>query len=989
MNDMRKLIASVAMILIAVFIRSSIVAETQPILISGTVSDVLTKISIRESTVLLWDMEIGKLVGNVSTTENGTFEFLVENVVRDHNFIVYAYHRNAGIFDYIPGKTRTFDLRFGPPDKILFELVQAAEIRLIGDIRYVKSPNIRPAPSYLVSVITDTNNDQALESVTTYGPDSEDARFLRLPKNLVVVPAEKKTSLFVRARVLMEGSYVNYGFLEFMVDNNGAKYSLPQGKYIEEKLPAYALGQSIAAVQSAFVAVYENLSQAQRAGFYVTDQKEEVQQARDRISEAQTELVSGRYDDSITNLRIAYLLANVVGQELDDLRGVAMAGVAVIPLFLSFFAVAIGLISFEKLPFQALSAAVYYVLEILVFYLVYPGAHIIGLATFGISAIGSLAIPLVLGVLVSMIWKERLTYGKISLLSLLPTMTSMAKRNVKRKIFRTTLTVASVTFLILAMTALTSVSRVFELVVQPYAPPAKYNGFFVRNVPTQPDPSAPYLPISFEDVSWLASKTGVQLVSPKIESIPSIQDLGEMIGPQGRYVIRGIVGLSMDEKAFTDLESRLMSSGELVHGLQNNGIVISRILASRIGAIIGSSVRFEMRSGGILVQALNFTISGLLDDASTNDLVELDSQPFLPRRLVYDNTTRSYAAVVCSPDSVIVTDYDVAFRSFSSANAIMVSRIMFTMSGIESDVTDLVTELVYSREYSVYVPSGSQMNLHHLGYSVKITGIGLMVPIVIVALNIALTMVNVVQGRDKEIRTLTAVGFNPSHVALLVIFESLVMGLIGGGLGYIGGLMTYQVFSALSIELAVRPKLEWYWSVGGMALAIVVSLIAAIRPSMDAAMAAIPSGVRKASLSGTQKEKREQEIYKTFIEREYTVPIRIREPDKQLFVDFFTGRLKEVETGFLLRVENLKYREEQTEAGTLLEWDFRYVYGSFASQNRVLAFKRSDADAYDVRAKIEPEKGVPDKFVENIMNFIKDIAMGYVAERDKPSEQSR
>jgi len=989
LSNTRNAILSLFLILVAVAGAGPVRPEPQPILISGSVSDIISRAPIPRATVLLWDMEIGKLLANVTAGETGDFEIRVGNVVRDHHFVVYAYHRTAGVMDYVPGKTSTFDLRLGPPGKIRFELAPGAQIRLTGDIRYVKSPNIRPAPSYLVTVISEMRTYNSSYVVTVYGPDSEDARFLELPRDLVVVPSQEKVSLFVRARVLMEGSYVNYGFLEFILDNNGNKYLLPQGQRIEEELPAYALRQSVAAVQNAFVVVYENLSQAQRAGFYVTDQKEKVQEARALISSAETKLRNAEYDDSITDLRIAYLLARIVGQELDDLRGAALTGVAIIPIFLSFFAVAMGLISFENLRLQALSSVVYYGLEVIVFYLVYPGAHIIGLSTFSVSIVASLAIPFILGILVSMFWKERLTYGRPQLLSLLPTLTSIAKRNIKRKKLRTTLTVASVAFLILAMTALTSVSRVFELIVEPYNSPVMFNGIFIRNVPAQPDPSTPYLPISFEDIDWLANKTGVQFVSPKIENIPKSENLGELIGPLGRSAVKGIVGLSKDEQVFTDFESRLIVSGKLIHGSEDMSIVISKALAARLGTAMGSSMVLEIRRGGVLIQALNFTISGIFDDLTAGNLVELDSQAFLPRRLAYDNATKAYNAVPCTPETVIVTSYQTALKAFAPIDAVMVSRVIFTMAGTESETADLVRELVYSREYSVYVSSEKEVKLHHLGFSVKIAGVDLTILVVIVALNIAMTMLNVVERRSKEITTLTAVGFNPSHIALLIVFESLVMGLIGGGLGYIGGLISYQVFSALSIELAVRPKLEWYWSVGGLALAIVVSLIAAVRPSLNAAMAAIPSGVRKAGMSGTQKEKREQEIYRTFVQREYTVPIRVRDNEKELFVDYFTGRLSEVEGGFLLRVENLRYGEQQTEAGTLLEWNFRYVYGSYVSENKIIAFKRSDAELYDVKVRVEPESGVPDNFVENITNFIKSIATGYVAERDRVSESSR
>ena len=94
------------------------------------------------------------------------------------------------------------------------------------------------------------------------------------------------------------------------------------------------------------------------------------------------------------------------------------------------------------------------------------------------------------------------------------------------------------------------------------------------------------------------------------------------------------------------------------------------------------------------------------------------------------------------------------------------------------------------------------------------------------------TMYSAVANRTREIATLRALGFGSSPVVVSVLFEavllSLVGGLIGGGLAWIGfdgyqtTTMNWQSFSQVAFAFKVTPELpgarhvlrrrSWAWS---------------------------------------------------------------------------------------------------------------------------------------------------------------------------------
>ncbi len=113
------------------------------------------------------------------------------------------------------------------------------------------------------------------------------------------------------------------------------------------------------------------------------------------------------------------------------------------------------------------------------------------------------------------------------------------------------------------------------------------------------------------------------------------------------------------------------------------------------------------------------------------------------------------------------------------------------------------------------------------------------------------TMYSAVANRTREIATLRALGFGSSPVVVSVLFEavllSLVGGLIGGGLAWVGfdgfqtTTMNWQSFSQVAFAFKVTPELL----LRGMLFAVVMGLLGGFFPAVRAARMPVVNALRQ------------------------------------------------------------------------------------------------------------------------------------------------
>jgi putative ABC transport system permease protein len=122
--------------------------------------------------------------------------------------------------------------------------------------------------------------------------------------------------------------------------------------------------------------------------------------------------------------------------------------------------------------------------------------------------------------------------------------------------------------------------------------------------------------------------------------------------------------------------------------------------------------------------------------------------------------------------------------------------------------------------------------------------------LVIMTLVLGNTIAMAARERTGEYGVLRAIGFLPGHVALWVVFESLVMGMVGGALGAFFAWPFINLVVGRFIEENMGQMfpsfhLEPYFVAMGIAVAAVLGATAAALPAWQASKMRVVDAVRR------------------------------------------------------------------------------------------------------------------------------------------------
>ena len=204
-------------------------------------------------------------------------------------------------------------------------------------------------------------------------------------------------------------------------------------------------------------------------------------------------------------------------------------------------------------------------------------------------------------------------------------------------------------------------------------------------------------------------------------------------------------------------------------------------------------------------------------------------------------------------ESEIWTDARMLQSAYSRGNTFQTVRALLTSPGSFKAFKDALLKdprvsLTVLTEREFYAAQSSLLSTVIRGAG-TVLGLLMGVGAVFGALN---TMYSAVAARGTEIATLRALGFGGLPVAVSVIIEALLLGLIGGALGALvaylafDGLQTstinYQSFTQVSFAFRVTPALI----ITGTGYALLLALIGGLFPAIHAARRPIIAGLRQA-----------------------------------------------------------------------------------------------------------------------------------------------
>lgn len=258
---------------------------------------------------------------------------------------------------------------------------------------------------------------------------------------------------------------------------------------------------------------------------------------------------------------------------------------------------------------------------------------------------------------------------------------------------------------------------------------------------------------------------------------------------------------------------------------------------------------------------------------------------------------------------------------------------------------------------------------------------GLLIVSGIVICNTAVTMVGNVHDRRREISTLATVGLNPDHFVGLFLAEALMLGFLGGGIGYVGGL--YAIVSA-SLPISMY-ELSTGWMVTVILFSTATAITATILPALKASMIATPSLLKRWW--------REAPPFEGWPPTwTFKMPVKLTEDSVEGFIDFFVERLNNLSetlqnAAIPERINDLELSESKpSESETTWRLRFKHFFNEMSTpmivtENELRVSEDSESDELNVEFNMSVVRfyGVPNlyKYLWRMGSTYRKLALGW------------
>jgi hypothetical protein len=317
-------------------------------------------------------------------------------------------------------------------------------------------------------------------------------------------------------------------------------------------------------------------------------------------------------------------------------------------------------------------------------------------------------------------------------------------------------------------------------------------------------------------------------------------------------------------------------------------------------------------------------------------------------------------------------------------------RVAFKML-TKDKAREIARSIASTYLYNVwYVPTNGALGEHFkIGTYLEVMGMfESLVLLIIASLLVSSTMATVVQERRKETFIFVTTGANPTHIAILFFAESITLGLLGGLFGYLGGLSLYRLFALFGGQVVVREKLEWYWSVISVLIAVGASVLATVKPSMDAAVEYSKAFKRKVAVTKQEREKREEKIFRVYQEMGQSLPLRLTELEYPFFSGFVIRRLSEQSIAHKEWIEGIAEKETEEDGNIVRKLEFTYFWveagEEYLVESVVRAVKLPREGVYRLEMMIRPKKpGTPTSIAFRPIHTMQEI----IGEWDKEKKR--
>ena len=823
------------------------------------------------------------------TSDNGSFRFSTD---AGYPCTVVAYCDDPASpgCDYLP-KLQSFTLEKDRDTTLVFRMVPAASIIFGEELMYVDSP--KPASTWSFRVILDDVVSDISGSILTYGQAiKQQLSLTNVNSSHVIVPANTSLRISVESSTSVSHS--------FLIDDQRLSH-LGKGEIIRVKTLQYSLPHNLNYTEASIGSAGALIAEAEQKGFYVIVLERDLSKASALVEEAQRMLSEGSYEGAYTDLRDAYTKAAIISDSIRQMFTSASASAPLIIIFLALTSTVLSYLLLENWAKKIISAGAIYATAVTAFYYMYAGSRILDPRQFVAVAAASITFSS----LVAFVIPNQFP---------MTVMFSLAKRNIRRRATRFVLTLIPITVLVFSFVALTSFSAEYGFTIQAAGPAVKgQEGLLIRQrrpaIPSlameQPRIVASFTPLDSSTTDWLRGKTGIAIAAPKAENYPTRVPLGSLFSSTGKSLtLFGVMAIVPSAEARATGFDTLLVPGEGRYLADDeDGAMISTAAAKTMNVSVGENLTLRVGAS-----AVNVTLVGLLDDDQAREFKDFDGTSIMPEKLIItivDQVVTKAEIDPCDPSEVVVINWHLSSKMPAK---ILFSRIDAVPVDSSVDLLAFARQLSLERDYLVWASAGGSICLLGIVPYLEAQGVSILIPWLIVVLNVVIVMVNAIYERRNEVMILSSLGLNPTGVTILFTAEALIIGVIGGGLGYLFGLGSYRVMALFPTDIMVRQKVSFEWCLASLGISVTAVLVGAF-VALKSSVAITPSLLRRWTIE--QKAESLGEGY------QFEIPIRLRADEVDALFDYLRRRVEgHVQMVFSTSPDSLKKMAKESEDKT-------------------------------------------------------------------------
>lgn len=452
--------------------------------------------------------------------------------------------------------------------------------------------------------------------------------------------------------------------------------------------------------------------------------------------------------------------------------------------------------------------------------------------------------------------------------ALLTTALGLGVQWMKKRPFRTILTLTSTTLITFALITFTSLTSVAE--PRKVAPmgmeknvdiPVSYSGILVRQRPWTAIPIELLYQLEYE----LSDRA---YVVPRGWYYPPAGSGGRayIYWNASKQLARvyAVLAMAPEEQSVTGIWSRIGVRGRWFYSGELYSILISQSLASRLSEELNSTIG---PGSQIAIWGLNLTVIGLFDGSAlygggaeemgfTSGLIDLDGEPITPKDPIVIGTGIGAVPPHLLGDEVTIIPFDLAIKLFgpSSLQLMSIAIKPFNDSEIEPFARELVyrldTYIIYGLTKYTSLEGWTMGDVWELTARSWFTFMGaetLIIPLIIAGISILNITIGTLYERIKSVSVYVVVGASPSQTAGIFLSESIVYGLLSSVLGYVFGIVGISAMTRLGFYNFTEffPNFASSFIFIVILLAIFIQLVATLYPALKAWQLVTPSLERK------------------------------------------------------------------------------------------------------------------------------------------------